>query len=262
MIPRARREHDPRGRLRPQRLHHDDDHRRPRRGRRHQGPADKAARRAAASRNTRATSKSARSLRDGAATRLSPSCPRRPRSSPCCTVRTSPVWWRAWPAGSSSAAATSCMPTSTATWRRGVLPARRMGAGRGRRRRPRPASFTAFATTLGMTARVASSAHRPKVALFVSKADHCFHDLALRWRAGEFAGDFARVISNHADLAAVARRLRSALSPRAGDRPDQGGGGGAAACRSCARLGVELVVLARYMQVLSPGVPRRHSAGR
>ena len=58
--------------------------------------------------------------------------------------------------------------------------------GRGRR------NFAHFAATLGMQARVADSAHRPRVALFVSKADHCFHDLALRWRAGEFAGEFRR----------------------------------------------------------------------
>ena len=49
----------------------------------------------------------------------------------------------------------------------------------------------AFAATLGMSAKVARSTHRPKGALFVSKEDHCFHDLALRWKAGEFAGDFA-----------------------------------------------------------------------
>src|SRR3954468_8595047 len=49
--------------------------------------------------------------------------------------------------------------------------------------------FGAFAASLGMKARVARSFYRPKGALFVSKADHCFHDLLLRGRAGEFAGD-------------------------------------------------------------------------
>jgi len=39
------------------------------------------------------------------------------------------------------------------------------------------------------------------VAIFVSKFDHCFHDLVLRWRAGEFACDLVGVVSNHADLA-------------------------------------------------------------
>ena len=62
------------------------------------------------------------------------------------------------------------------------------------------AEFRAFAASLGMAAKVALSNHRPKGVIFVSKEDHCFHDLALRWRAGEFAGDFAGVVSNHTDL--------------------------------------------------------------
>src|SRR5580698_650468 len=43
-------------------------------------------------------------------------------------------------------------------------------------------AFREFAASLGMTAQVTSEAERPRVAIFVSKADHCFHDLALRWR--------------------------------------------------------------------------------
>ena len=62
------------------------------------------------------------------------------------------------------------------------------------------AEFRAFAASLGMQARMSSSLQRPRVVVFVSKADHCFHDLALRWRAGEFAGELVAVISNHADL--------------------------------------------------------------
>jgi formyltetrahydrofolate deformylase len=112
------------------------------------------------------------------------------------------------------------------------------------------AAFTAFAAELGMTVRVASSAHRPKGALFVSRADHCFHDLILRWRAGEFAGDFACVISNHEDLAGAARhyglpfhhvpvtvRTKAAAEKRE--------------LRLLRAAGVEFAILARYMQVLS-----------
>jgi formyltetrahydrofolate deformylase len=113
-------------------------------------------------------------------------------------------------------------------------------------------AFAAFAATLGMTAQVASSAHRPKGALFVSRADHCFHDLVLRWRAGEFAGDFACVISNHRDLAAAARHYGlpfhhvpvTARTKKAAE---------ARQLRLLRAAGVEYVILARYMQVLSPG---------
>jgi len=112
--------------------------------------------------------------------------------------------------------------------------------------------FKAFAATLGMAARVASSAHRPKGALFVSRADHCLHDLVLRWKAGEFAGDFACVISNHPDLAGAARgyglafhhvpvtaRTKAAVEARQ--------------LKILRAAGVEFVILARYMQVLSAG---------
>jgi formyltetrahydrofolate deformylase len=114
------------------------------------------------------------------------------------------------------------------------------------------AAFTAFATALGMTTRVASSAHRPKGALFVSTADHCFHDLALRWKAGEFAGDFACVISNHPDLAAVARHYGLAFH----HVPVTARTRAAAEARQLRILraaGVEFAILARYMQVLSAG---------
>src|SRR3954471_13993401 len=60
--------------------------------------------------------------------------------------------------------------------------------------------FREFAASLGSAARVADSRHRAKGAIFVSKEDHCFHDLALRWKAGDLAGDFACVISNHPNL--------------------------------------------------------------
>ena len=110
--------------------------------------------------------------------------------------------------------------------------------------------FRAFAASLGMNALLSSTARRSRVAVFVSKADHCFHDLALRWRAGEFAGDLVTVISNHADLAAAARGyglpfhqvpLTAATKPAAEAKQ----------LELLREAGVDLVVLARYMQVLS-----------
>ena len=56
---------------------------------------------------------------------------------------------------------------------------------------------------LGMHARMALSHDCPKVAVMVSKADHCFHDLVLRVRAGEWKASFAGVLSNHEDLRPV-----------------------------------------------------------
>jgi formyltetrahydrofolate deformylase len=110
--------------------------------------------------------------------------------------------------------------------------------------------FRAFALTLGMEAHVASSAHRPRVAIFVSKADHCFHDLVLRGKAGEFSGEFALVVSNHNDLAGIARgynlpfhHIPVVAKDRAAAEANQ--------LELLKQHDIELVILARYMQVLS-----------
>ena len=111
-------------------------------------------------------------------------------------------------------------------------------------------AFRVFAASLGMKVRVTSSGDRPRMAVLVSKADHCLHDLVLRWKAGEFACDLVAVVANHADLEPVVRGYGLAFHhiPVAKETKV------AAEARQLALLhdlGVELVVLARYMQVLS-----------
>ncbi len=112
------------------------------------------------------------------------------------------------------------------------------------------AAFKAFANELGMNPQVAVPDVRPKVALFVSKADHCFHDIVLRWKAGEFACDIVAVVSNHRVLEEAATNyglpfhhipVTAATKPAAE----------AAQLALLRELDVELVILARYMQVLS-----------
>lgn len=110
--------------------------------------------------------------------------------------------------------------------------------------------FQAFANSIGMKSHVAVSTHRPRVAVFVSKADHCFHDLVLRWKAGEYACDIVAVIGNHTDLEAAARGYGLAFH----HLPVTAETKAAAEAKQVAllkSLKVELVVLARYMQVLS-----------
>ena len=64
--------------------------------------------------------------------------------------------------------------------------------------------FVSFAQSeLTMQVRIALSDDRPRVAIMVSKADHCFHDLVLRVRAGEWNAEFVGVLSNHDDLRSV-----------------------------------------------------------
>jgi len=112
-------------------------------------------------------------------------------------------------------------------------------------------AFVAFAQKeLGMSVRIALSDDRPKVALMVSKADHCFHDLVLRVRAGEWNAEFAGVLSNHENLALVAESyglpfMYFPMSPESKPEVEAG------QLDWLQKNGVELVILARYMQVLS-----------
>ena len=113
------------------------------------------------------------------------------------------------------------------------------------------AAFEKFASEeLGMKVTVAQSEDRPKVALFVSKIDHCFHDTILRFRAGEMAGELACIISNHETLAVEAARydipfyhvpVTAATKAQAE----------AAQLEIVHKHQAKLVVMARYMQVLS-----------
>ena len=103
---------------------------------------------------------------------------------------------------------------------------------------------------LDMHARMALSDDCPKVAVMVSKADHCFHDLVLRVRAGEWRAEFAGVLSNHEHLRPVSESYAlpfESFSVEKESKPQ-------AELEQLAWIkdqGVELVILARYMQVLS-----------
>jgi len=113
------------------------------------------------------------------------------------------------------------------------------------------AAFEKFAhEDLGMTVKVAKSTDRPKVALFVSKIDHCFHDTILRFRAGEMAGDLACIISNHDALNADAEtygipfyHVPVSKETKANAETKQ--------LEIVHAHDASLVVMARYMQVLS-----------
>ena len=112
------------------------------------------------------------------------------------------------------------------------------------------ADFLAFAASLGMQAKVILSSRRARIAVFVSKADHCCHDVILRWKAGDFSGDIVAIAGNHTDLAEAARGYGVPFHhiPVTADTKPQ------AEARQLALLndlGADLVVLARYMQVLS-----------
>jgi len=103
---------------------------------------------------------------------------------------------------------------------------------------------------LGLEVQIDRGGRRPKVAVFVSKQGHCFHDLLVSWKAGELPCEVACVISNH-DVWEDACRyygIPCHVVPVSAQTREE------AEDRQLAILkeaGVELVVMARYMQILS-----------
>jgi formyltetrahydrofolate deformylase len=99
---------------------------------------------------------------------------------------------------------------------------------------------------------------RDRVAIFCSKQPHCLYDLLLRQRLGELAGDIVLVVSNHEEARPAAEYfgLPFVVVPVAADAK------AAAEARQQALLEehrINLVVLARYMQILSPAFVDRWS---
>jgi formyltetrahydrofolate deformylase len=110
---------------------------------------------------------------------------------------------------------------------------------------------TEVAGRFGMDWRLAYGHQVKRVAIFVSRYDHCLYDLLVRHRAGALACDVALVISNHPDLAPVAAHFGVPfhcfpITP--GTKADQE----AAELTLLDAERIDLIVLARYMQVLSP----------
>lgn len=97
---------------------------------------------------------------------------------------------------------------------------------------------------------------RPKVAVFASKAPHCLYDLLLAHQLGELRGDLALVISNHEVLQPVAGHFGVRFEHVPVDPTDRAAAE-ATQEKLLAEHGVDLVVLARYMQILSPGFVAR-----
>jgi len=91
----------------------------------------------------------------------------------------------------------------------------------------------------------------PRMAIFVSKTDHCLYDLLLRHRSGDLFCEVPLIVSNHPDLEPIAKHFGIAyhvfpITPanKAAQEEKE-----LALLQS---LDVDLVVLARYMQILSP----------
>jgi len=110
--------------------------------------------------------------------------------------------------------------------------------------------FVAPAADFAMDLQVHDLSRRPKALLMVSKFSHCLHDLIHRWEAGVLPLDIVGVVSNHDSLRAVVEfhgLVYHHLPVTKETKPAQE----ARLVGLIEETGADLVVLARYMQVLS-----------
>ena len=107
------------------------------------------------------------------------------------------------------------------------------------------------ADRLEMQWRLAYGDCRPRMAIFVSKTIHCLYDLLLRHQAGELRCDIPMIVSNHPTHRSVAEQFGIPfhvfpISPATKTAQE------ASQLTLLAEQRIDLLVLARYMQVLSP----------
>ena len=114
--------------------------------------------------------------------------------------------------------------------------------------------FTHLREQFGMDAQLHSLARKPRVLMMVSKHGHCLNDLLFRWRSGQLEVDIPAIVSNHPDYADLAASYgipfhhlplptgAPAEAKRAQEQQVEA---------LVEKEQIDLVVLARYMQILS-----------
>ncbi|PSR14193.1 MAG: formyltetrahydrofolate deformylase [Bacteroidetes bacterium] len=109
---------------------------------------------------------------------------------------------------------------------------------------------TLVGNKFGMSSRLRFTARKPRMAIFVSKASHCFYDIMQRYSSGEWEVEIPVVISNHDTLGPIAERFGIDFQVFPINRANK------AAQEELEKqlikdLQVDFIVLARYMQILS-----------
>lgn len=110
--------------------------------------------------------------------------------------------------------------------------------------------FSGISDRFSMRYSVYRAGRRKRIALFVSKEDHCLLELLWQWQAGDLDAEISMVVSNHEDMRALVESFGIPYHyiPVTADTK-------ADAERRQLELTagkVDLVVLARYMQIISP----------
>lgn len=117
---------------------------------------------------------------------------------------------------------------------------------------------TELADKLQMKWRIYSSEKKPKMALFVSKYDHCLYDILGRYNSGELNLEIPFIVSNHIDLKPIADSFKIPYyhipvtkDTKAEAELEQ--------LKLLQTHNIDFIVLARYMQIVSPELIDRYT---
>jgi formyltetrahydrofolate deformylase len=119
------------------------------------------------------------------------------------------------------------------------------------------AAFAATAARFDMTVELRDDTVPVPTGIMASKQPHCLYDLLTRWRSGELHMDLRVVISNHPDHEGICTHMGVPyvhLPVSKETKPQQEG----EVLSTLDEHGVELIVMARYMQILSDEFVGRH----
>jgi formyltetrahydrofolate deformylase len=118
-------------------------------------------------------------------------------------------------------------------------------------------AFRPIAERFGMTWSLHFSDYVPRIAVFVSKQAHCMYDLLARRRMGELPAEIPLVISNHSDLRSAAQGF-SAEYHHFPITPETRAAQERAIVEKLEDERIDLIVLARYMQILTKDFVTRY----
>ena len=110
--------------------------------------------------------------------------------------------------------------------------------------------LTTLANPFSMSWSIQLQERKPRMALFVSKYDHCLYDILSRYSTGELHVEIPIIISNHNDLSSVAKRFSIPFYyiPFTKENKETGE---LAQIAILAKFEIDFIVLARYMQIIT-----------
>jgi len=117
--------------------------------------------------------------------------------------------------------------------------------------------FSPLAKRFDMQWQLKLSQKRPQVAIMVSQYDHCLADLLHRYQSGELACDIALIISNHLDCQRLAEFYGVPFHHIVVNKENKAQAE-AEQFKLFDAYNIDLIVLARYMQILSPAFVERY----